>query len=94
MSDRADRLELITRLQGHAGTEAALAEIKQLRIEYEANLGRTLTRTDAPVDQREIDYKRGFFRGMAFAYAVLPRNAGPQLERLLQKELAERSDTE
>lgn len=93
MSDRADRLELIARLQGHAGIAAALEEVRELKREYEKNLGRTMLASTTPVDQREIDRKQGFFRGMSWALAVLPRNAGPQLEKLLEKELEER-DTE
>lgn len=94
---RADRLELISKLAGIAAVDAALEEIREMKRTYEANLGRALltgTRTSPPVNQREIDYQRGFYRGLLWGYAVLPKNAGPQLERLLEKEFGEKeSDT-
>ena len=90
--DRADRLELIARLgvDRDYALRAALEEVVHMKREYEKNLGRTMLASTNPIDQREIDRKQGFFRGLAFAYAVLPKNAGPQLERLLVKELEER----
>lgn len=93
MSDRADRLELIARLKAHAGAIAAVEEIIELKKEYEAALGRTLmtgTRTAPPVEQREIDYQRGFYRGLLWGYTTLLENAGPKLNKLLEKELKER----
>lgn len=91
---REDRLELISRLQGNAAVEAARQEIIAMKREYEANLGRFLMGPDGTVSQREIDYKRGYWRGMLWAFTVLPKNAGPQLNKLLEKELAERGDSE
>lgn len=88
-SDREDRLELISRLEGHAAVAAAIEEIAYLRERYEKNLGRTLIESSQEVSQREIDYKRGYFRGMLWAYTALIRTAGPELERLLVKELEE-----
>ena len=88
---RADRLELIARLEGNAAVKAAREEIVALKREYEANLGKTLMtgpRTAPPVDQREIDYQRGFYRGLLWGYTVFLKNAGPTLDRLLSKELA------
>ncbi len=97
VDDRADRLELISRLAEHAGVKAAHREIVELKREYEAALGKTLMTgpRDTPlVSQREIDYQRGFYRGLLWGYTVLLKNAGPQLEKLLKKELDERGDAE
>ena len=64
-----------------------------MKREYQAELGRRLM-SGAPLNQREIDYQRGYFRGLLGAYAVLPKNAGPGLEKLLAKELdAKESET-
>lgn len=92
-SSRADRLETLARLHDTGVQRDAIEEITQLTREYEANLGRTLIKTGQPVDQREIDYKRGYFRGMLFAWSTLLKNAGPKLDKLLEQELKER-DTE
>ena len=90
--DRADRLELMKTLAGLPAAKAAHREIVELKREYEANLGRTLMQAGntAPFNQREIDYQRGYWRGMLWAFTVLLANAGPKLQKLLEKELAER----
>lgn len=90
---RADRLELITRLKGNAAAVAAREEIVALKREYEANLGHTLmagTRLAPPVNQREIDYQRGFYRGLLWGYSIFLDNAGPKLDKLLAQEMAAR----
>lgn len=92
-SSRADRLEQISRLKGNAAIAAARAEVKEMKKQYQANLGRTLmtgTRTAPPVNQREIDYQRGFYRGLLWAFSVFIDNAGPTLDKLLDAEMAER----
>jgi hypothetical protein len=40
---------------------------------YYANLAHTLRVSSRPVDQREIDYKRGFGKGAIHAVSVFPR---------------------
>lgn len=87
VEDRADRLDLLTRLAGTPATKAAHREIVEQKREYERNLGHSLMSVDALVNQREIDFKRGFWRGMLFAYTLFLQNTGPQLQRLLEKEL-------
>lgn len=93
IEDRADRLDLITRLGNSPQAKAAHREVVEQKREYEANLGHTLMSVDAPVNQREIDYKRGFWRGMLFAYTLFLQNSGPQLAKLLEKELEGRENT-
>lgn len=87
-SDRLERLELIARLKDTAYAKAAREEIKQLRREYEANLGRSLMMSVDSVPQREIDYKRGFYRGMLWAFTALLDGAAPKLDKL-ELELSE-----
>lgn len=86
--DRLERLELIARLKDTAYAKAAHEEIKQLRREYEANLGRSLMASTELVPQREIDYKRGFYRGMLWAFTVFLSDAAPKLDKL-ERELSE-----
>lgn len=94
---RADRLELIARLKGNAAVTAAREEIVAMKREYETNLGHTLmtgTRLAPPVNQREIDYQRGFYRGLLWGYSIFLDNAGPKLDKLLEKEMAVRAADE
>jgi hypothetical protein len=85
--ERTDRLELITRLKGHAGVPAALEELREQRRRYEANLGRELVRGNRLVDQREIDFKRGFWYGLEWAYSRFLDNAEAGLEKAIEEAL-------
>lgn len=90
MSDRSERLELLTAHKNHALVRAAREEIAHLRLEYEQNLGSHLMASTEEVSQREIDFKRGYFRGMLWGYTALLETAGPRLQKLLERELNER----
>jgi hypothetical protein len=90
MSDRADRLELITRLEGHAGTAAAVEEIKAQRELYEKNLGRELVRGSGPIKQSEIDFKRGFWYGALWAHTAFIRKADTDLEAEVTRAIEQR----
>ena len=86
-SDRADRLELITRLKGNAAVAAAVEEIAEQRKAYYTNLGRTLLASNEPANQREIDFKRGVWMGAMWAYTGLLTKAESGLEREIDKAL-------
>lgn len=90
MSDRQHRLELISRLQENAATQAAIDELKELKEAYYKNLARSLSESTKPVDQRDIDYKRGFWRGALWAYAVLPKKAHTDLEAEVRRALTDK----
>lgn len=70
--------------------EAAIEEIKSLKEGYYANFARSLSESGLPVDQRDVDYKRGFWRGALWAYAVLPKKAHSDLNKEIERALAER----
>jgi len=57
------------------------AEVKRTRDEYAFNLARGLMKHVKTVDQREIDYKRGFWQGALWATILLPRKAQAELTR-------------
>jgi hypothetical protein len=59
----SDDLERIERLRGHVGIKALHALLKENKEGYYDNLARRLEKVAEPVDQRSLDYKRGFFRG-------------------------------
>lgn len=90
MFEREDRLELITRLQEVAAVDAAIEELQELRDGYYANLARTLSKSTQPVDQRAIDYKRGWWQGALWAYQVLPKKAKLDLEAEVKRALIEK----
>lgn len=87
---RTDRLDLITRLDGNPAIDAALEEIRDQRRTYEANLGRSLVRGSAEVNQREVDFKRGFWYGLEWAYTQFLRNANANLEKEIEKALKQK----
>jgi hypothetical protein len=47
--------------------------VKAEQTKYFANLARGLASSQGPVDQREIDYKRGFWQGALWAIQALPK---------------------
>ena len=77
-----DRLELLVQLKDGPHAKAAVAEITQLRREYEANLGRFLMKSTGPVSQEEIERKRGFYEGMLWAWTAFISDAAPKLDKL------------
>lgn len=90
--DRQERLELISRLRENAAMEAAFEEVKAQRDVYFKNLALKAYQT-GNVDQRELDYKRGFFRGALWALKALPNKAKSDLERELERAMAEEGDS-
>ena len=86
----AERLELVTRLNGHAGIEAGIEELIELRENYYKNLARTLSMSVMPVDQRDVDYKRGFWNGALWAFREFPTKALRDLDKELEKALKQK----
>lgn len=89
MSDRRQRLELIERLKENTSVAAAIMELEDQRDGYYKNLARTLSQGTLPVDQRDVDYKRGFWKGAFWALQTLPKKATAELEKALEAALTE-----
>ena len=87
-TSRQERLELILRLKDNAACDAAFEEIQSLRDVFFGNLARTAYQT-GQLDQRDLDYKRGFFRGALWAMRALPQKAHLDLQREIEKAMAE-----
>jgi len=66
--------------------EAIVDEVKFVRDEYAFRLARGLMKRIEPVDQREIDYKRGFWQGALWATVILPKQATDSLAKLRDDE--------
>jgi hypothetical protein len=73
--------------------EAIVDEVKHVRDEYAFRLARGLMRQLDPVDQREIDYKRGFWQGALWATVVLPKQATDALTKLRDDEETEEANS-
>ncbi len=58
-----------------------LEEVKATREAYVRSLATGLMKQNGPVDQREIDYKRGFWQGAIWALLILPQQASAALEK-------------
>lgn len=55
-----------------------------MRDRFFGNLARTAYET-GEVDQRDLDYKRGFFRGAMWALRALPKKAKLDLEKEVER---------
>lgn len=71
MSERirelGDRAQALGKLTGHEGWELLRKELEERREAFERTLGRRLLGggiDSDPVDQRHIDYQRGYWRGV------------------------------
>lgn len=66
-------MEAISFLVSHPGYAVLIAEIEAAKERYIANLARGFAVSSAPVDQRELDEKRGFWKGAIWALKVFPK---------------------
>lgn len=67
-------------------------KIEELREKYYDNLARGLAANPKPLDQREIDYKRGFWQGAMYVARRLPKQLAKDWEQILA-EIEEGEDT-
>lgn len=68
-------------------------KVEGLREKYFANLARGLALNSAPLDQRELDYKRGFWQGAIFATQRLPKTLAKDWDVLVAEADKEGEDT-
>ena len=68
-----ETLDLISTLTRMPGFKRLAEVIDAERKKYFANRAGFFARSNTPVDQREIDYKRGFFQGAMWAVQALPK---------------------
>lgn len=82
-------LEALHTIANHPKFELAKTAILELREAYFKNLAQGLALQAGPVDQREIDYKRGFWKGVLWALNGLPRTRARDFEKFLEAALKE-----
>ena len=87
--DAGDRARELAKLKDTPAWEGLRKEFEERKQAFLAKQARDLMAggpIDAkPLNQREIDYQRGFLRGAAAVFSA-PDNAVSELERLLEKE--------
>lgn len=73
---------------------ARLSElIEEQRDLYYRNLANELSKSAQPIDQREIDYKRGFWQGALYATRRLPKMKAIEWDALVAEVDKEGEDT-
>ena len=82
-------MEQISALLKHPGLQVLRAEIKVAREKYIANLARGLAMHTDPVDQREIDEKRGFWKGAIWALDTFPTLTAKDWDKFVAEALKE-----
>lgn len=75
-----ETMELVSRVVKMPGYARLGERIEELREKYYANLAKGLASNPKPLDQREIDYKRGFWQGALFATQRLPKTLAKDWE--------------
>jgi len=63
----------IALLSNHPGMLALIDEVTKAREKYFTNFARGMAQSTEPADQREIDYKRGFWQGALYALHTFPQ---------------------
>jgi hypothetical protein len=89
-----EALELITTLARMPGFERLADEVEGARKEYFANLARGLAMHNTPVDQREIDEKRGFWKGALWALRTFPKQTSNEWDKFVEAALKEDESSE
>lgn len=82
-------IEALSRLLTNPSFKILQQEVKAARETYFANLARVLARSTQPINQREIDEKRGFFAGALWAVTTFPKLADKDLQRQVEESLKE-----
>lgn len=92
--EEAEFLEAMSRLQSNPFFQKLAEAVADERERYIANLARTLASgVMAPeVDQREIDYKRGFWNGAIYAVTRFPKQKAKDWDKYLAESTKESDD--
>lgn len=79
-------METISFLVSHPGYAVLVAEIEAARERYFTNFAKGLTTSPNPVDQREVDYKRGYWAGAIWALKTFPKMTEKDFEAFLESD--------
>lgn len=78
-----EALELVHGLVRNRGFKALAELVLAARERYFENFARGLASSDKLVDQREVDYKRGFWQGALWAVRTLPKLKAGEWDKLV-----------
>lgn len=78
-----ETLELVNRIVRMPGFARVAELIEQQRETYFENLARGLAVNSQPLDQRELDYKRGFWQGAIYATRRLPKLKAAEWDKMV-----------
>ena len=70
---REDELAQIAEFASHSSLALLGRALEEKAEAYYANLAHTYRVSSRPIDQREVDYKRGFWQGAIWAVRVFPK---------------------
>lgn len=95
-SEELEFLDQMSRLLEHPGFQMLTERVKEKREQYRLNLATGIGMTGdwnaPPVDQREIDYKRGFWNGAVFALVRFPKQFAKDWEKFVAEQTTKESD--
>lgn len=78
-----ETLDLVHRVVNTPGFARLGERIEKLREQYFANLAKGLATNPKELDQRELDYKRGFWQGALYATQRLPKTLANDWESVV-----------
>ena len=90
----AGDLEALATLAGHPGMEVLARLLRAERDRYFANFAAGLATSRRPVDQREVDEKRGFWDGVLYVAERYPALAEKKWERFVEAAIKESESPE
>lgn len=82
-------MELVAGLMKHPAYKVLIEELEAMRERYFATLARGIATQTGPVDQREIDEKRGFWKGAIYALKVFPKQTSNDWDKYVEAVLKE-----
>lgn len=89
-----ETMDIIATLTRMPGFKRLGDVVKVERDKYVANLARGLASSPAPVDQREIDFKRGFWQGAVWAIQALPHRKSAEWDKFVNAAAKDGEDAE
>ena len=84
-----EAMDLIAALINHPGYAALVEQLALAREQYFANFAKGLMASMNPIDQREVDEKRGFWKGAHYALNTFPKLTAKDWEKFVAVALIE-----
>lgn len=82
-------MEQISVLTKHPAYEILIEELEAARERYYSNFAAGLASSPQPIDQREVDYKRGYWAGAIYALKTFPKLTTKDFDKFIAAALEE-----